>query len=556
MPTPARAPATTLRPPSRPHEAPGRSHQTAGSNTPLLDLQRRAGNRSVGALLAQPTLGAPGDAAEGRADRAADTVMARLAGHSVPSPTLTAPRSDATIRRDGGAGAGAITPTQASSLERAKTQGRPLDGPVRGELERGFGRSLSAMRVHDGPESHALNRAFSSRAFALDNHLFFGQGAFQPDTARGKRLLSHEIAHGLEGGDGIVRRTYHDAELHKYYSHALAGQVIDETTAVATVTGSSSVSHGGHAFIYLEYLNKDTTTNVLTPVTQKVELRAGGGTLSGSGGSGPSRGAVHGSAASQGYSSGWSGSGSDSANGLRIEMGAAADEDKRHLGKAGRKRSWVTTRAAMEKILAKAKDVSDHITDYTYKLIGRSMFALKKTTNCARFAEKILKAGGLAVSSGWMIKTTSGLTDGANVGYQKDVDYAAVEQRRKDEEAERLRLENERRKAEQLAAEQRLLRFARVATGKLRATFDTNATTLLGRPDGTDGVMQPFTLVTALTHAPGEIQKGGFYVVTEQTKAQGIALLRGQATLADGSHTTSLQVDLDDLIAKTTALAP
>lgn len=545
MPLPSR-----VSPSMAPHAA-SPSPAKPASATSFFDLHRIAGNRSVGALL---RLGAPGDAAERRADAAADAVMARLGGKALPPPALAPEGAAGVIRRDGGAGGGGVSAGQAQQIAAAAKGGRPIEGAARGALERGFGRSLSAMRVHDGPEAASLSRAFGARAFSVGSHLFFGEGRYRPETAAGRRLLSHEVAHGLEGEDGVVRRTYLDAPLGKYYSHALAGQVVDKDTAVATVTGSQSTFHGGHAFVYLEYLDEDESTHAKAPYTLKVELRAGGGTLSGSGGSGSSKGTVHGSAASQGHSSGWSGSGSDSAKGLRIEMGDASDKDKGYLETAGRKRSWVVSHAAMDKIVAKAKDVAANIDDYTYKLVGRSMFALKKTVNCARFAEKILKAGGIAASAGWMLKTTSGLTDGADVGYTKDADFAAVETQRAEAAARQREQQRLREEQEAQAAAQRQARFALVPTGKLRATWDPAATTLLAGPSAS-GAMQPYTLVAALTGGPLEIERSSMFVVTEQTKGQGIALLRGQASDAGGHTVSALDVDLDDLVTKSTALA-
>lgn len=509
------------------------------------------GNQSMGVLL---RLGAPGDPAERRAEAAADAVMARMAGKAAPPPVLTPQAAAGVVRRAGGEGAGGVSAGQASRVAALATGGRPIEGAARGALEQGFGRSVSAMRIHDGPEAASLSRAFRARAFSVGRHLFFGAGAYRPETAQGRRLLAHEVAHGFEGEGGVVRRTYLDAELGKYYSHALAGQVVGKDNGVATVIGSRGAWHGGHAFVYLEYVDEDPKSKAEVPTTLKVELRAGGGTLSGSGGSGSSKGAVQGSADSQGRSSGWSGSGSDSAKALRIEMGGASDSDKKALSKDGRKRSFVVTRSAMEKIVAKAKDVAANIDQYTYKLVGRSMFALKKTVNCARFAEKILKAGGISASAGWMLKTTSGLTDGADVGYTKDKDYADVEQQRAEAAARQREQERLREQQAALAAEQRVQRFATVPEGKLRATWAPTATTLLGRPASGEP-MQPYTLVDALTGGAFEVEKTSMFVVTKQTKGEGIALLRGQASDGAGYVTSAIDVDLDDLIAKTTALA-
>lgn len=531
----ARAPLADRHPMSPPPEAtiersgdPGRSFDGLS-------------NRAVGALLAGPRLGSPTDAAERRADAAADAVMARLSGQAVAPPALGGRARDGVVRREGGEGAGAVDAGSASRLARAmEGGGQPLGGAARGPLERGFGRGVGDLTVHTGPEADALGQQFRARAFSVDDHLFFRRGEYAPHTARGRRLLAHEVAHALDGEPGVVRRTYRDATLGKFYSHALAGQEVDASNAVVTVVGQSSATMKGHAWVYLEYLGTDSKD---VPCTDKVELTAGGGTLSGSGGSGPSKASVASSGESQQMSSGWSGSGSGSRSRIHITQAKATSKEENLLSTKSAKRSWVVGRDAIDKIKAKAKKIADSTADYTYKLFGRSMFALKKTINCARFAEKILKAGGIGVSAGWMMKTTSGLLDGRDVGHTVDADWERAEAAR---QAEILR--------QKQAAEARARRFEAVPEGKLRATWDPTATTLLAGPEAGTDPMVPYTLVDAFA-GPGEIKKDATFVVTEHTKAQGIALLRGDAWHFDGTMSRQGHVDLDDLLRATTSLS-
>lgn len=76
--------------------------------------------------------------------------------------------------------------------------GRPLPPSLRGQMEAGFGRDLSHVRVHDGPTAVRAAAALDARAFSLGPHLVFGAGEYQPDTPGGRGLIAHELAHVLQ----------------------------------------------------------------------------------------------------------------------------------------------------------------------------------------------------------------------------------------------------------------------------------------------------------------------------------------------------------------------
>lgn len=76
--------------------------------------------------------------------------------------------------------------------------GRPLPPSLLGQMEAGFGRGLSHVRVHDGPSAARAAAALDARAFSLGTHLVFGAGEYQPDTPGGRGLIAHELAHVLQ----------------------------------------------------------------------------------------------------------------------------------------------------------------------------------------------------------------------------------------------------------------------------------------------------------------------------------------------------------------------
>jgi hypothetical protein len=91
-----------------------------------------------------------------------------------------------------------LTPAPAARYAAPASTGAVLPDPVRGELEAAFGADLSEMRVHHDGGAHAAARLEEARAFTAGRDVYFGQGAFDPGSVEGKRLLAHEVAHVLQ----------------------------------------------------------------------------------------------------------------------------------------------------------------------------------------------------------------------------------------------------------------------------------------------------------------------------------------------------------------------
>jgi hypothetical protein len=76
------------------------------------------------------------------------------------------------------------------------------------ELQHDWGERLDAdlsrFRVHCDSRSAAAVERGGANAANLGNHLFFRAGAYDPAGARGRALLGHELAHGLQTRAGEV----------------------------------------------------------------------------------------------------------------------------------------------------------------------------------------------------------------------------------------------------------------------------------------------------------------------------------------------------------------
>lgn len=166
-------------------------------------------------------IGSDNDPAERAADRTADAVM-RMAGpaprgaapsHST-SPAETIRRKcpgcgeDEPIRRKPAALAAAAAPAAAPPAELGLGTGSPLPAADRSFFEPRFDRDLSSVRIHTDAAAGESARSIDARAYTIGSNIVFGSGEYRPETASGKHLIAHELAHvgQAEGGEVAASR--------------------------------------------------------------------------------------------------------------------------------------------------------------------------------------------------------------------------------------------------------------------------------------------------------------------------------------------------------------
>ncbi|MBI1878873.1 MAG: DUF4157 domain-containing protein [Chloroflexi bacterium] len=154
----------------------------------LFYLQRTVGNKVVNTLLAQPVAQPIQDMEE--------------EGEEEEEEEGTAPQESvaATVGSEGGP----VSPEVAGRIQESRGGGTSLDPAIRTTIEGAFGTSFDDVRVHTDQESDVLNRRMNATAFTTGSDIFFSQGAYQPGTILGQRLLAHELTHVLQqrGGSG------------------------------------------------------------------------------------------------------------------------------------------------------------------------------------------------------------------------------------------------------------------------------------------------------------------------------------------------------------------
>lgn len=104
-------------------------------------------------------------------------------------------RMIANIQRSSLIDGGPIGSELSEEINSRRGSGGSLDSQVQAEMSQKLGRDFSDVNVHTDSQSDTLNQSLGAKAFTTGRDIFFSQGAYQPGSDEGKRLLTHELTH-------------------------------------------------------------------------------------------------------------------------------------------------------------------------------------------------------------------------------------------------------------------------------------------------------------------------------------------------------------------------
>jgi flagellar motor protein MotB len=87
-----------------------------------------------------------------------------------------------------------------------KGSGRPLEPEVKEFMESRFGRDFSDTRIHTDSFATGTAQDLGAEAFTIGRDVFFGAGWYNPSSAKGKRLIAHELTHVVQQRNAIVQQ--------------------------------------------------------------------------------------------------------------------------------------------------------------------------------------------------------------------------------------------------------------------------------------------------------------------------------------------------------------
>jgi Domain of unknown function (DUF4157) len=133
-------------------------------------------------------ISASNDPLEDEADRIADQV---LAGPARPAGNATPLR----IQRFTGQPVDKMDAAPASVDRVLSGTGRPLEPPLRQDMEQRFGHDFSRVRVHSDGMADQSAQEVNANAYTVGHDIVFGADRFAPGTHEGRRLIAHELTH-------------------------------------------------------------------------------------------------------------------------------------------------------------------------------------------------------------------------------------------------------------------------------------------------------------------------------------------------------------------------
>jgi Domain of unknown function (DUF4157) len=86
----------------------------------------------------------------------------------------------------------------ASVRETLRAPGRPLDAATREYFAARFGHDFSRVQIHADDLAANSVKEIGAQAYTVGSHIAFGAGRYAPESAEGRRLLAHELAHVVQ----------------------------------------------------------------------------------------------------------------------------------------------------------------------------------------------------------------------------------------------------------------------------------------------------------------------------------------------------------------------
>jgi hypothetical protein len=93
---------------------------------------------------------------------------------------------------------GAAAGVPASVHEVLRSPGAPLDAGTRAAMEPHFRHDFGKVRVHADSAAAESAREVRAAAYTVGRDVVFGSGQYEPESARGRQLIAHELTHVVQ----------------------------------------------------------------------------------------------------------------------------------------------------------------------------------------------------------------------------------------------------------------------------------------------------------------------------------------------------------------------
>ena len=83
-----------------------------------------------------------------------------------------------------------------------QSTGQSLDKATRDSMSASLNHDFSGVRIHDDSAAHQAAKNLNAAAFTTGRDVYFGQGAYNPTSDPGRKLLAHELTHVVQQSQG------------------------------------------------------------------------------------------------------------------------------------------------------------------------------------------------------------------------------------------------------------------------------------------------------------------------------------------------------------------
>lgn len=197
--------ASPATPPVHIRHTPGTLQPALRVSSPSDPAEREA-ERTARQIVRMPEPpGAASALASSLAGTRASPHAARFAG-AIRQPAINTPVARL-IARDATPSSAPPTASRpvAERIGASQSSGQPLPEGVRQFMEPRFKADFSRVRIHTGEQAARLSSEVAAQAFTVGNHVYFGEGRYQPDSREGRELIAHELTHTIQQGAATQR---------------------------------------------------------------------------------------------------------------------------------------------------------------------------------------------------------------------------------------------------------------------------------------------------------------------------------------------------------------
>lgn len=92
-------------------------------------------------------------------------------------------------------------------LDVVSSGGRPLEEPVRTDMEARLGHDFSDVRVHTDDSASRSAASVNAHAYTVGSDVVFQRDRYDPDSTAGRTMLAHELTHVVQQRSGPVDGT-------------------------------------------------------------------------------------------------------------------------------------------------------------------------------------------------------------------------------------------------------------------------------------------------------------------------------------------------------------